>query len=75
MAKAVISNKKIGITKDIQQEDFAKIVKFNYGSKTIRVDQVLPFRVKFTSIGIEGYSSTNVPPIPLQVIGFSNYIL
>lgn len=75
MAKAVISNKKNGITKDIQQEDFAKIVKFNYGSKTIRVDQALPFRVKFTSIGIEGYSSTNVPPIPLQVIGFSNYIL
>lgn len=75
MSKAVLSNKKIGITKNIEQEDFAKIVKFNYGSKTIKIDQVLPFRVKFTSIGIEGYSSTNVPPIPLQVIGFSNYIL
>lgn len=75
MAKAVLSNKKVGITKNIEQEDFAKIVKFNYGSKTVKIDQVLPFRVKFTSIGIEGYSSTNVPPISLQVIGFSNYIL
>lgn len=36
---------------------------------------VLPFRVRFTAITIEGYTSTNVPPIPLQVIGYSNYIL
>jgi hypothetical protein len=75
MAKAVLSNKKNGITKSIEQEDFAKIVKFNYGTRTVRIDQVLPFRVKFTSIGIEGYGPNNVPPIPLQVIGYSNYIL
>lgn len=75
MAKAVLSNKKVGITKDIEQEDFAKIVRFNYDTKTVRIDQVLPFRVKFTSIGIEGYGPNNVPPIPLQVIGFSNFIL
>jgi hypothetical protein len=24
---------------------------------------------------VPGYSSTNPPPIPLQIIGFSNYIL
>lgn len=75
MAKAVLSNKKTEVLKNIEQEDFAKIVRFNYGSKIVKIDQTLPFRVKFTSIGIEGYSSTNVPPIPLQVIGFSNYIL
>jgi hypothetical protein len=75
MAKAVLSNKKNGITKSIEQEDFAKIVKFNYETRTVRIDQVLPFRVKFTSIGIEGYGPNNVPPIPLQVIGYSNYIL
>lgn len=42
---------------------------------TVKIRHDLPFRVKFTSINIEGYSSTNVPPIPLQVIGYSNYIL
>jgi hypothetical protein len=75
MAKAVLSNKKTEVLKNIEQEDFAKIVRFNYGGKIVKIDQALPFRVKFTTIGIEGYSSTNVPPIPLQVIGFSNYIL
>jgi hypothetical protein len=39
------------------------------------VNQVLPFRVRFTTIGIEGYSSSTPPGIGLQVIGFSNWII
>ena len=35
----------------------------------------LPFKVKFTNIGIEGYSANNVPPIGIAIIGFNNYIL
>jgi len=41
----------------------------------IQIKHSLPFRVRFTSLNIEGYSPTNPPPIPLQVIGYSNYIL
>ena len=39
------------------------------------VNEVLPFRVRFTTIGIVGYSPSNFPGIGLQVIGLSNYIL
>ena len=39
------------------------------------IEEILPFRVRFTSIQIPGFSPSVVPPIPLQVIGFSNYIL
>lgn len=61
----------------------ATIEKINHKTKYIKLSDYpkveikhdLPFKVRFTSINIEGYSSTNVPPIPLQVIGFSNYIL
>lgn len=35
---------------------------------------VLPFRVRFTTIQIESISS-NIPAIPFQIIGYSNYIL
>lgn len=41
----------------------------------VEIKSTVPFKVRFTSIQIEGYTSTNVPPIPLQVIGYSNYIL
>ena len=40
-----------------------------------KINYNLPFRVRFTSINIEGYSASNPPPIPLQVIGYSNWIL
>ena len=42
---------------------------------SVTIQEILPFRVRFTSITIDGYSASNPPPIPLQVIGFSNYIL
>ena len=35
----------------------------------------LPFRVKFTTIGIEGYGPGNPAPIGIAVIGINNYIL
>lgn len=44
-------------------------------TRVTMVNQVLPFRVRFTTIGIEGYSSSTPPGIGLQVIGFSNWII
>jgi hypothetical protein len=39
------------------------------------ITEVLPFRVKFTAIQIQAIGLGNTPAIPLQVIGYSNYIL
>jgi hypothetical protein len=66
MSTAVLKSKTSVKAKKINLADYPRIVLIN---------EVLPFRVRFTSIGVEGYSSTNPPPIPLQVIGYSNYIL
>jgi hypothetical protein len=74
MAKAVLYNKVAGKTRSITSENYS-ITKIVPETRVVRINDVLPFRIKFINIGIEGYSSTNVPPIPLQVIGFSNYIL
>ena len=74
MAKAVLSNKGANKTRNISLENYA-ITKIVPETRTVRINDVLPFRIKFINIGLEGYSSTNAPPIPLQVIGFSNYIL
>ncbi len=74
MAKAVISKKNKVVTKLIETSDYG-IIKIRPDKRSVTINEVLPFRVKFINIGIEGYSANNVPPIPLQVIGFSNYIL
>lgn len=73
MATAVITDKKFS-TKSIESSDYPRF-KIIPDNRLTRIEEVLPFRVKFINIGIEGYGPSNPPPIPLQVIGFSNYIL
>ena len=52
-----------------------RVTKIIKDKPTVQIEHNLPFRVKFTAIKVPGYSSSNPPPIPLQIIGFSNYIL
>lgn len=42
--------------------------------KVIRINEILPFRVRFMSIQIPGAQGL-VPPIGLAIIGVNNYIL
>ena len=73
MASSKILNNPFVLTKNIELEGFNSTI---FGpSKLSVIEEVLPFRVRFTAIQIPGVSPSNVPPIPLQVIGFSNYIL
>jgi hypothetical protein len=51
------------------------IVKIRKSKTTIKIDQTLPFRVKFTNIMVPSYGSGSGAPIGIAIIGFSNYIL
>ena len=51
------------------------ITQIKYSAPLTTVQSILPFRVRFTTIIIEGYSSSNPPGIGIQVIGFSNWII
>lgn len=75
MAQALIIDKKQGYTKNIK--DFKRSTKIKELNKNRRVsiNEVLPFRIKFSSITVPGYGPSNVPPIGIAIIGFNNYIL
>lgn len=73
MASSKILNNPLVLTRNIELEGFNSTL---FGSSKLSIiEEVLPFRVRFTAIQVPGVSPSNVPPIPLQVIGFSNYIL
>lgn len=74
MSKAVIINNKLVNTKSIDQTNYP-ITKITYGKPTIKIEDIVPFRVKFTTIGIPPYSPSNPAPIGIAVIGLNNYIL
>ncbi len=52
-----------------------RYIKINDITPKVKLQEVLPFRVQFINVGSFGYSKNNPPPIPLQIIGYSNYIL
>lgn len=74
MATAVLLDSLKSKTERIFPIDYPEVQIEDFTRKTI-VTEVLPFRVKFTAIQIQSIGLGNTPAIPLQVIGYSNYIL
>jgi hypothetical protein len=74
MAKAVITNvigqKLVYINK--VNGHTSKVYDDKYNAKVV---DFLPFRVKFTTIGINAYGPNNPAPIGIAIIGYSNYVL
>jgi hypothetical protein len=73
MATVLINNNTPVFTKSIERVSFSN-TRVTQEKRGVSVESVLPFRIKFTAINIPN-SIANVPAIPLQIIGFSNYIL
>ena len=73
MATVVINKNAPVFTKDIERVSFPN-VEITQQNRGVNINSVLPFRIRFTAIQIPT-SIANIPAIPLQIIGFSNYIL
>ena len=73
MTSVTINSNTPVFTKTIERVSFpnTEIIEKNRG---VRINSVLPFRIRFTTIQIPD-SIANIPAIPLQIIGLSNYIL
>jgi hypothetical protein len=73
MASVVINNNTPVFTKIIERV-YSPNIEIVEPKRGVQINSVLPFRIRFTTIQIPT-SIGNIPAIPLQVIGFSNYIL
>lgn len=73
MALAVVIDNTLQKARAIKEIDhpITNIVPITRG---VKINEILPFRVKFTTIGLAG-PNANVPGIGLQIIGINNYIL
>jgi hypothetical protein len=74
MATATLTDNLSNKVQKIFPIDYS-VVEIKDQTREVRIDAVLPFRVRFTAIQIEKLGIGNTPAIPLQVIGYSNYIL
>ena len=74
MATATIYDSLKSKTEKIFPIDYPLVQIEDFTRNTV-ITEILPFRVKFTAIQIQAIGLGNTPAIPLQVIGYSNYIL
>jgi hypothetical protein len=74
MANIKIYEKRPVFTQKVEQ-DFSIKTSISAPSKNVVINSTLPFRIRLTAIRIEAGGPNAVPPIPLQIIGYSNYIL
>lgn len=74
MAKAVIEDIKTGYVRKIFTDSPGN-AKISYSAGRVKINEILPFRVKFTNIGIQAYGPNNPAPIGIAIIGLNNYIL
>jgi hypothetical protein len=73
MATVVINNNTPVFTTDIERV-YSPNIEITQPIRGVSINSFLPFRIRLTAIQIPT-SIGNIPAIPLQVIGFSNYIL
>jgi hypothetical protein len=74
MATVKIYEDRPVFTKRIEQ-DFSINTSISAPSRSVVINSTLPFRIRLTAIRIEAGGASAIPPIPLQIIGYSNYIL
>jgi len=73
MASVVITNTSSNKVRSISTIDYPK-TNVLPSARLTKINEVLPFRIKLTNIGIPSAYS-NIPGIGLQIIGINNYIL
>jgi hypothetical protein len=74
LAHAIITDKKPLNTQLVKNKKYYRS-NISESRGTVKINEVLPFRIRFTDIRVPGYSSSNVPPIGIAIIGINNYIL
>jgi hypothetical protein len=75
MASATFIDQSSRLVKSIETILYPKATANRVIYPVISLEELLPFKIKFTNIGIQGYDSKNPPPIGIAVIGINNYIL
>jgi hypothetical protein len=74
MATAIIKNKTKTKLKAINALTYGA-VKISKPYPIVKINEVLPFRIRITNIQVPGYDSLHPAGIGIAIIGLNNYIL
>jgi hypothetical protein len=74
MSRATAKAYNFGVVKRVKQSDYSN-AKIIFTFRKVKVDSVLPFRVKFSNTDAVTYGPGNAAPIGIAIVGFNNYVM
>jgi hypothetical protein len=75
MIRTTLTRTEYPILKRLSQSEYPRKVKISQKSIKVKINNDLPFRVKFLPGIVTGSSPTNPAPIGIAIVGVNNYIL
>jgi hypothetical protein len=75
MAKVTLTATEYPIVKKIVQSEYPKKVKISQKQIKVKINDNLPFRIKFLPGIVSAYSPDSPAPIGVAIVGINNYIL
>jgi hypothetical protein len=75
MIRTTLTRTEYPILKRLSQSEYPRKVKISQKSIKVKINNDLPFRVKFLPGIVTGSSPTNPAPIGVAIVGVNNYIL
>jgi hypothetical protein len=74
MSRATAKAYNFGVVKRVKQSDYSN-AKIIFTFRKVKVDSVLPFRVKFSNTDAVTYGPGNAAPIGIAIVGLNNYVM
>jgi hypothetical protein len=75
MIRTTLTSTEYPIVKKLSQSEYPRKVKISQKPIRVKINNNLPFRIKFLPGIATGSSPTNPAPIDIAIIGVNNYIL
>lgn len=74
MSRATAKAYDFGVVKRVKQSDYSN-AKIIFSFRKVKINNVVPFRVRFSNTDAVTYGPGNAAPIGIAVIGFNNYVM
>ena len=75
MGRVTLKTTEYPIVKKLVQSEYPQKVKISQKQIKVKINDNLPFRVKFLPGIIAEYQANNPAPIGIAIVGLNNYIL
>lgn len=74
MSRATAKAYDFGVVRRVKQSDYSNS-KIIFSFRKVKINNIIPFRVRFSNTDAVTYGPGNAAPIGIAIIGLNNYVM